>query len=212
MLRTGLGKVGEQLCEYNYNIQPDVKERIYRDNVFRMIRAMLNMSDSSKGDLCSERDPAVPIRNFRRVTPWLFRGGQPGTDGIKALTDLGIKTVISLRWGRSAVEIERRYVEEAGMRFFNVRLNYWFLPSQETINQFFSLIDSEESRPIFVHCLHGADRTGLVIAMFRMTRQGWTVQEAYREMKMCGFHRFRVRNFKWMLWRFARKLEKQNQS
>ncbi|CAN5768372.1 dual specificity protein phosphatase family protein [soil metagenome] len=147
----------------------------------------------------------VPIRNFHQVTEWLYRGGQPGSDGVKSLAELGVRTVISLRWGKKTIETEKTYVEAAGMRFLSVRLNYWNLPNQQIIDDFLRLVDHEASRPIFVHCLHGADRTGLLIAIYRMAKENWPVEKAYAEMKKYGFHRFRIRNFKWMLWRYARQ-------
>lgn len=154
---------------------------------------------------CSEPNAEVPIRNFRVVKPWLYRGGQPGADGVLALKELGVKTVVNLRQGRRSVEAERRHVEAAGMNFVNIPLSYWILPSEQTINSFLDLLDDEETHPVYVHCLHGKDRTGLLIAMYRLAKEGWPLDEAYREMKYCGFHRFSVRNFKWLLWRFARK-------
>jgi protein tyrosine/serine phosphatase len=163
------------------------------------------MPDRQDNELFAQADPTVPIRNFRRVNDWFFRGGQPNAEGIEALAKLKVGTVVNLRRGRPSVEAERQAVEAAGITFVNIALNYWFLPTEETIAQFLRILDDETNRPIFVHCLHGKDRTGLLVAMYRVARQGWPVELAYKEMKLCGFHRFRVRNFKWLLWRFARK-------
>jgi tyrosine-protein phosphatase SIW14 len=147
----------------------------------------------------------VPIRNFHQVNDWLYRGGQPGSDGVRALAELGVHTVISLRWGKRGVETERTSVEAAGMNFVSIRLNYWHLPTQPILDEFLSLLNDQQQRPIFIHCLHGADRTGLLIAIFRIAHDGWPVDRAYAEMKQHGFHRFRIRNFKWMLWSYSRK-------
>jgi tyrosine-protein phosphatase SIW14 len=162
------------------------------------------MSSTESKEFC-ESDPSVPIRNFYRVTPFFFRGGQPGQEGIDALAKLGVKTVVNLRWGKRTVEAERQPVETAGMKFISMPLNYWFLPNDQSIAFFLEILDDESNHPVFLHCLHGKDRTGLLTAMFRVARQGWPVELAYKEMKLCGFHRFRIRNFKWLLWRFARK-------
>lgn len=143
------------------------------------------------------------IRNFDSVTPWLYRGGQPGKEGLHALKDLGVKTVISLRWASKVIEPERMAVEQLGMKFVSIPLNYWNVPTPKIIDEFFDLIHKEENRPIFIHCLHGADRTGLMIAMYRITHQNWDFRAAYADMKAHGFHRFRIRNFKWVLWRYA---------
>lgn len=120
---------------------------------------------------------------------------------------MGVRTVVNLRRGKGSVNAERQKVEAAGLHFINIALNYWFLPTEQTISGFLELLDNEANRPVFVHCLHGKDRTGLLVAMYRVARQGWSVEDAYKEMKYCGFHRFRIRNFKWLLWRFAKKFQ-----
>jgi protein tyrosine phosphatase (PTP) superfamily phosphohydrolase (DUF442 family) len=148
---------------------------------------------------------ASSVRNFHQVTPWLFRGGQPTHDGFRELSRRGVKTVISFRWGARSAEAERQAVEAEGMEFISMPLNYWTLPNAKTIDRFFAYVDDPERRPIFVHCFHGSDRTGLLVALFRMAREGWTVKAAYQEMKKCGFHRFRIRHFKWVLWHYSRR-------
>lgn len=151
---------------------------------------------------------ATPIKNFHRVTEWLFRGAQPNPGGIEYLAESGVKTVLSLRCGTRAASTERAAVEEAGMRYENIPLSYWKVPTEETIDRFLELVDDSTNHPIFVHCFHGADRTGLMIATFRIARLGWTFQQAYDEMKRCGFHRFGVRHFKWVLWFYARRAQR----
>lgn len=177
----------------------------------------MNPSDANPESLDNKSTPefvdqALPVhsasssvRNFHQVTPWLFRGGQPTADGFKELSERGIKTVISFRWGRKSAAMEGAVVESYGMKFISMPLNYWTLPTIKTIDHFFKLMDDPEQRPIFVHCFHGSDRTGLLVALYRMARQGWTVKAAYQEMKRCGFHRFRIRHFKWVLWHYSRK-------
>lgn len=146
----------------------------------------------------------VPIRNFYQVEPYLFRGGQPVKEGFMALSGLGVKTVVCLRWGKKVIAAEKAAVESLGMNFISMPLNYWNLPKQETIDQFLGMVDDAERHPIYVHCLHGSDRTGILLAIFRMFRQGWTFEQAYQEMKRFGFHRFRLQNFKWWLRKYTR--------
>lgn len=148
------------------------------------------------------------VRNFHEVTPFLYRGGQPGRSGYEALAAAGTKTVISFRWGKKIVQTEREAVESLGMKFISMPLCYFKTPNIEDCEQFLQVVDECENWPVFVHCFHGSDRTGLLIAMFRLTRQKWKVDDAYKEMKECGFHRFRIRHFKWRLYQFAGKLIK----
>lgn len=158
-------------------------------------------------DSCQQRKLKMtePIRNFHEVEPYLFRGGQPVKEGFYALKDLGVKTVVCLRWGKKVIAAEKASVESLGMTFVSMPLNYWNLPKQETVDHFLKLIDDESNHPLFVHCFHGSDRTGILIAIFRMLRQGWTFHDSYREMVKFGFHRFRLQNFKWWLRKYTRK-------
>ena len=152
--------------------------------------------------------PGAPAdtKNFRRVTDWLFRGGQPGAEGVKFLQKLGVRTVISLRWNPLVVAAERRLIEAVGMTYVSIPLSYWAWPSEGDIARFFSIVDDPERRPVYIHCLHGSDRTGMFIAMYRMAREDWDADAAYDEMRACGFHRLPVYHFKWAVYQYARKL------
>jgi tyrosine-protein phosphatase SIW14 len=165
-----------------------------------------NRSEIADFQLDVSRLPSA-VRNFHEVTPFLFRGGQPGHEGIVELANAGMKTVICLRWGPKTIAAEKAAVEAARMHFISIPMYYWRLPGIEVTAQFLELVDDEKNWPLFVHCFHGADRTGLLIAMYRITRQGWHVDDAYKEMKQCGFHRFRIRHFKWKLYQYARALK-----
>ncbi|HIA52925.1 MAG TPA: hypothetical protein EYN91_12710 [Candidatus Melainabacteria bacterium] len=153
----------------------------------------------------SVRSLEIPITNFHPVAEGIYRGGRPSRDGLRALRQRGFKTVLSFRWRKAPIAVERSYVEELGMKFINIPLNYWSLPNQQEIDSFLAIIDDRRNYPIFVHCFHGADRTGLLMAIYRVVRCGWSFDEAYREMVACGFHRFRTQHYKWALWRLARK-------
>ena len=147
----------------------------------------------------------IPITNFHQVADGLYRGGRPSRDGLKALSNVGFKTVLSFRWRKAPIAVERAYVEELGMKFINIPLNYWSLPKQDEVDAFFEIVDDARHYPIFVHCFHGADRTGLLMAIYRVVRCGWSFQDAYKEMVACGFHRFRTQHYKWHLWKLARR-------
>jgi protein tyrosine phosphatase (PTP) superfamily phosphohydrolase (DUF442 family) len=151
------------------------------------------------------RNLEIPITNFHPVAEGIYRGGRPSREGLKALSQNGFKTVLSFRWRKAPIAVERTYVEELGMKFINIPLNYWSLPNKSQIDAFLAVIDDRRNFPIFVHCFHGADRTGLLLAIYRVVRCGWSFDEAYKEMVACGFHRLRTQHYKWALWRLARK-------
>jgi protein tyrosine/serine phosphatase len=147
----------------------------------------------------------ISIRNFREINPWLYRGGQPLAEEYVQLKELGIKTVVCLRWSNKTIEEEKASVEGCGLKFISIPLNYLNGPTQDSIDKFFAVIDDTSKHPFYIHCLHGSDRTGLLIALYRMTRQGWSADKAYEEMKECGFHRIRMHHFKTVLYEFAKK-------
>ena len=148
----------------------------------------------------------IPITNFHQVTDWLYRGAQPRGNAFDKLQEMQIKTVVTLRWRKGPIARERAVVEKLGIKFYSLRLNYWTLPRKVDVERFLDIVDDPTNHPVFVHCYHGADRTGVLIAMFRILRCHWTLEEAYVEMVKCGFHRFTTFHFKFGLFRLAKKL------
>lgn len=138
--------------------------------------------------------PAQPagIARFRQVDSKLYRGAQPDAAGLRSLRDLGVATVINLRIERDAIRLdEQRIVESLGMRYVALPIedgNFFtrsrIIP-QDVIRKFFAVIDAAEG-PVFVHCHRGADRTGALIALYRIARHGWSNRRAYEEARGVG--------------------------
>ncbi|HEV8492926.1 MAG TPA: protein tyrosine phosphatase family protein [Candidatus Angelobacter sp.] len=125
--------------------------------------------------------PGVP--RFIQVTPRLYRGGQPSEEGFQALAKMGIDIVIDLRGSRRH---ERDLVTKLGMRYEAMP---WHCPrpKDHVFARFLLLLRQNPTKKVFVHCRLGDDRTGMMIAAYRMAEQGWTAQQAMREMKALGF-------------------------
>ena len=147
--------------------------------------------------------PHIP--NLRKVHDWLFRGGHINKDSINTLLALNIKTVICLRSTKKEIAAEKILVENAGIQFISLPMTYLCWPSEESINEFFQIIETEGNRPIYLHCKHGCDRTGMLVAFWRMAKDNWTFSSAYDEMKALGYHRFKMRHFKWAVKRFSKR-------
>ena len=129
--------------------------------------------------------PGVP--NFHRVNDRVLRGGQPAREGWSSLAKLGVKTVVDLRReSEHSSEAERRAVEAAGMRYVNVPMNGIVAPRDEQIARILALFDSSDAGTVFVHCRRGADRTGTVIACYRIAHDRWRNQEALNEAEAHG--------------------------
>jgi len=131
--------------------------------------------------------PGLP--HFFQVNEHLYRGAQPTVEGWANLSKLGVKTVIDLRReGEEGHSIagEASAVQAAGMRYVNIPMQGIVAPGEEQIARAMALMNSAD--PVFVHCKKGMDRTGTVIACYRIGHDGWTNQKAMVEAKSLGLH------------------------
>jgi uncharacterized protein (TIGR01244 family) len=136
-------------------------------------------------------DAVAPgVSNFHQVTGRIYRGAQPKGEGWNSLAKLGVKTVIDLRTASEhSGKAEERAVEAAGMRYVNAPLSEVHAPSDRSISHVLALLDDSAS-PIFVHCRRGADRTGTVVACYRITHDGWNNRRALQEATSFGMSWF----------------------
>ncbi|MGH9938421.1 MAG: protein-tyrosine phosphatase family protein [Blastocatellia bacterium] len=56
-------------------------------------------------------------------------------------------------------------------------------PTDEQVERALAIIDAQENWPVFVHCQRGADRTGVIIAVYRISHERWTDEQAIAEAK-----------------------------
>lgn len=116
----------------------------------------------------------------------LYRGGQPSKHGLQELKKQGIGLVVNLRARNSEKKkIARLFGDKMLSRHLPI---YPFRPCEEAVIEFLKLFTKEIKFPVFVHCFHGADRTGLMCAMYRIVFEGWDKAAAIIEMKKNGFH------------------------
>ena len=125
---------------------------------------------------------AKGIPNFGQVTPTLYRGGQPSAEGFEKLAHMGINIVVDT--GRS--KRDETLIKNLGMVYVSLP---WYcpFPKDEVFARFIKITRENAGKKIFVHCRLGKDRTGMMIAAYRMGEQGWTAKEAMREMHEFGF-------------------------
>lgn len=122
------------------------------------------------------------VPNFHRVAEGLYRGAQPTAEGMRGLHEMGIKTVVNLRSFHS----DRAEIGETPLKYEHIYMKAWH-PEDEEVAQFLRIVAEPANRPVFVHCQHGADRTGTMCATYRMFVEGWTADEAVKEMREGGF-------------------------
>ena len=116
----------------------------------------------------------------------VYRGAQPDKEGFDFLTKLGVKTVINLRESDARSRMEERLVTAAGMRYLNVPMTGLTPPTDAEIGKILGVLENENPGPVFVHCKRGADRTGAVIAAYRIDHDGWDNDRALKEAMARG--------------------------
>ena len=121
--------------------------------------------------LASPRDlPGLP--NFGRVSDVLYRGAQPSPEGFRQLKQMGVKTVVDLRG-----ESHRDELEDVGLKYIHIPTNVFQIEEPKVI-EFLRTVQDPANQPVFVHCQHGADRTGCYVAAYRIVEQGWSEPDA----------------------------------
>jgi len=123
------------------------------------------------------------VPQFFEVTPKLYRGGQPTTEGFDSLARMSIGIVVDVRGSRKH---ERDVVTKLGMKYVSMPWHCPF-PKDKIFARFLTLLRRNPEKKVFVHCRLGDDRVGMMIAAFRIAEQGWTADEAKQEMKAFGF-------------------------
>lgn len=121
----------------------------------------------------------------------LYRSGQPDTDQLETLRDeLGIKTVLIVRKGDSRrVPEEVEHAESLGMKVVRIPIDSRVPISDQEVRAFFECVDDSTNQPVLVHCSAGRHRTGYLCALYRIERQGWSLDRAMEEMLSFGFDR-----------------------
>ncbi len=145
--------------------------------------AAVPAAQARKGELAG-------VPNFGRVTATLYRGGQPSAEGFQELKKLGIEIVVNFRNEHDEIAGERREVAALGLRYVSIPWSSWHRPDDRQVAEFLLLLRANVDKKVFVHCHHGADRTGVMVAAFRIAFEHWTPAQALAEMGEFHFHRF----------------------
>ena len=133
---------------------------------------------------------AQPIRlegvpNLHKVSDTLYRSAQPSAEGMKNLKAMGVETIVNLRSFHS----DRDKLKGTGLAYEHIYMKAWH-PEDEDAVRFLQIVTNPKRTPVLVHCQHGADRTGAMCSVYRVAVQGWSKEEALKEMTEgeFGFH------------------------
>ena len=136
----------------------------------------------------AEKLKIAGVPNAGKISDVLFRGAQPSPQGLVELKKMGVTTIVDLRGNRGPVARERAQAESLGLHFIDIPVSGWSPPSNEQVAEFLKLFQQDPTQKVFVHCYYGRDRTGVMVAAYRMAQQHWTPDQAVAEMDSFGFH------------------------
>jgi uncharacterized protein (TIGR01244 family) len=124
----------------------------------------------------------IHIDNFGRVDAMYYRGAQPEGHDYGDLATLGVKTIINLT-SDDAEPDEKAMAEQAGLKYIQIPMTTHEPPTPAQLAEFMKIVSDEASQPVYVHCVGGRHRTGVMTAAYRMTQDGWSADQAFKEMK-----------------------------
>ncbi len=144
-----------------------------------------DLTGPAEGDATAADVSTPPIE---LVSPGIWRGPRPTQATLAQLKSLGVKTILDLENSDDAIRSERAAVGKLGMTFVLESMSGFWTPNDSEVNQIEAIMADPSRRPIFVHCQHGQDRTGLIVGLHRVFHEHWTPAAAYKEMLAKGFH------------------------
>jgi hypothetical protein len=134
----------------------------------------------------------------------VYRSGQMTAAGfVDAVERFHLRTIINVQddapdpdidldfWSRRTIK-ESELCQKLGVRYVQLSprlISRRLIPQQrpQAIDELLPLLDDEANYPVLIHCHAGLHRTGILTAVYRMEYEGWSPDEAYREMKALGF-------------------------
>ena len=144
--------------------------------------------------------PLAGVENFYKVDDQVYRGAQPSAAGFASLAKLGVKTIIDLREiGEHSQTGEEATVKALGMQYVSIPLKRMASPDNGVVSHILGLLNDSTSAPVFVHCKRGADRTGAIIACYRISHDSWEPKRALSEARDDGMSFFQRAMQKYVL-------------
>ena len=122
-----------------------------------------------------------PMYNLYKVDDDLYRSEQPTKEGMEALESMGIKSIVNVR----NIFNDRREGKATKLDLYKKRINTWTIKYSEIIDAL--RLIQKAPKPVLIHCKHGSDRTGCIVAAYRMAFMNWTKEEAIKEFQLGGY-------------------------
>ncbi|WXL26557.1 dual specificity protein phosphatase family protein [Ectopseudomonas mendocina] len=122
--------------------------------------------------------------NFYQMSPWVFRSEQPSAALVEQLKAHEISVVINLR----SRDKDKEVLSSDEFRRVHIPIHTWAISRDDLLRVMKAMRDAQvANEKVLIHCYHGSDRTGASVAMYRIIFEGWSIEDALREMKKGGY-------------------------
>lgn len=127
--------------------------------------------------------------NIHEIRPGVWRSNQPSPARVHAAADRGIKTIINLRGPRSdgGWRLEKEACDRRGMTLVDFTIRSRAVPDRDTVQKARDLFKKVEY-PVLMHCKSGADRAGIMSALYLLLMEGCSADEAAEQLSMKFLH------------------------
>lgn len=151
---------------------------------FFALALALNFSFTSTAEAKSKVED---LPNMFKMNDYVYRGGRPTLAGMQQLKKMGVTTILNVENDAEAIAIDKKIAATVGLRWVSVPFDTFKKPKDAKVDYVLKMLQDRSLGPIYLHCKHGRDRTGMLMGLYRVEVDGWFPKTAYKEMKDRGF-------------------------
>ena len=148
--------------------------------------------------------PGDPSTDFYTVSPGIYRGGRLDEGGMLRLQKLGVKTILNLENDSVAIALEAKWAKGAAITQISSPMSGYWTPNDAQVDRLLKVIADPANQPIYIHCMKGMDRTGVIVALHRVYNEGWPQARAQAERDAIGFNHWLGHLDRYFLWKAGR--------
>ncbi len=119
--------------------------------------------------------------NLYKIDDALYRSEQPNSIDMAVLDSIGVKAIVNLRW----IKTDNYEAKNTSLKLIHVPINTWTISYENVVMAMKAIMNEKEQ--VLVHCKHGSDRTGCIVAVYRMLKCNWSKEQAIREFREGGY-------------------------